>query len=173
MALRSLVTLVALIRKNMGQLLIYVPLTGYLRQWLTGRLGIPVSFPHGSYENAVIARHIARLPKGYAPQMCGRDDVPVVVPAIHGKPPEAYNYFGRRGVAELTEAIATLFTLDLWHGVAPLLTSSALNEGIDKWCAGCGITLDNREAVRQKFYRIRKAYAQHGIILGKKYKKKD
>lgn len=157
----------------MTNLLIYIPLTGYLRQWLIGRMGSPVSFPRGSYENAVIARHLSRLPKGLAPHLCGPDDVPVCVPVVHGKPPEVFNYFGRRGVAELTEAILTLFTLDMWHGIAPLLTSARLNDGINDWCKARGISLDNREAVRQRFYRIRKAYGERGIILGKKYGKKD
>lgn len=153
------------------RVLIYIPMAGYLRQWLVGQLGIPVRFPKGSYENAVIARHISRLPPDGSPQLGGPDDVPVVVPAIHGKPMETYNYFGRRGAAALREAVANLFTLDLWHGVAPRLASSGLNEALDGWCAKKGIDLDSREAVRQKFYRMRKAYRRHGIILGERYNK--
>ena len=61
----------------------------------------------------------------------------------------------------------------MWSGCAPLLHSSKeINKGIDEWCACNGISLDAREAVRQKFYRIRKAYMEKGIILGKFYRKK-
>ena len=70
-------------------------------------------------------------------------------------------------------AIDALFRLDLWSGCAPLLHSTnELNKGIDQWCADNGISLDAREAVRQKFYRIRKSYLERGIVLGKFYRKK-
>lgn len=151
-------------------LLIYLPLTGYLREWLIYRLGSPVSFPHGSYENAVIARHITRLPPHTAPQLCAPDCLPITVPSLLGKPPHLYNYFPRRGQAALTEAINTLFTLDLWHSLAPKLTTPHLNESIEQWCKSRHIAPQYREAVRQRFYRIRQAYAARGIILGKKYK---
>lgn len=153
-------------------LLIYLPLTGYLRQWLTHQMGMPVVFPRASYENAVIARYISPLPAGYAPQLCRPGDVPIVVPQLHGKPADRYNYFGRRGVAALTEAVNTLFTLDLWHGVSSLISTSQLNEGIEEWCIARGIELDYREAVRQRFYRIRQNYAKHGVLLGRKNHKR-
>lgn len=136
-------------------------------------MGMPVTFPRASYENAVIARYLSPLPAGHAPQLCRPGDVPIVVPQIHGKPPERYNYFGRRGVAALTEAVNTLFTLDLWHGVSSLISTSQLNEGIDKWCVARGIGLDYREAVRQRFYRIRQSYARHGVLLGRQNQKRS
>lgn len=72
----------------------------------------------------------------------------------------------------MQSAIDGLFRLALWSECASLLHSKReLNRGIDEWCKLHGIELDCREAVRQKFYRIRKSYQIKGIILGKKYNK--
>ena len=71
----------------------------------------------------------------------------------------------------LADAIDDLFCIDMWNSLAPYLSSSGINGRLDKWCEERGISLDNIEAVRQRFYRLRKNYAKFHIILGKKYKK--
>lgn len=152
-------------------LLIYLPLTGYLRQWTLHQLGSPVRFPRASYENAVIARYLSPLPTGHAPQVGGEDKVPIVAPTIHGKPPERYNYFGRRGVAALTEAINTLFTIDLWNGLAAYITAAQLTARVDDWSKSRGISIDHHDAVRKRFLRLRQSYTQRGVILSRRYNK--
>jgi len=154
-------------------LLIYIPLTGYLRQWLTHALGDPVVFPSHSYENAIIARALSPLPAGRAPQLRQPDTVAIACPSVLGKPIDRYNYFGRRGCAALTEAINTLFTLDLWYGISPLLTTRRLNESIDAWGKSHGISIDYYDAVRKRFYRMRQRYAEHGIIVSRATKRKS
>ena len=150
---------------------IYIQLPGYMREWLTTTIGTPVVFPPHSVENAIIARNIGRLPHGEKPELYCDGDVIVEVPVIRYKPASEFNYLGRRGKVMLTDAIDDLFCIDMWNSLAPYLSSSGINGRLDDWCAERGITLDNIEAVRQRFYRLRKNYAQYHIILGKKYKK--
>lgn len=145
-------------------------LPGYLRQWLTRRLGNPVRFPARSAENVLLSRLVRRRPAGAVPETCGEGRVAFVVPDNPQRRPEYFNYLGRRGKAELAAAVERLFRLHLWQDCSVLLGASGeLNRGIDRWCELQGISLEHREAVRQKFYRMRKAYRNYGIVLGKKY----
>lgn len=157
----------------MNDFFIYIKLEHYVAEWLIDALGRPVRFPRGSFENAIIHRYLRPTPPGTLPILPKEDYVPIVIPDSRYKPPHLYNYFGVRGQKVLKEAIDILFRLDMWAGLSPLLVSPGeLNQGIYEWCDRHGISIDSREAVRQKFYRIRRSYQTMGIILGKKYKKK-
>lgn len=156
----------------MEHILVYVPFEKYLGQWLVNRLGSPVVFPARSNENAILARYIQRPPsKNYVPALHSAG-IPVRVPIVHGKNPYSHTHLARRGETALIAAVELLFRMDLWYGLAPLLTTRGINAHIDRWCEQHGIALDYREAVRQKFYRIRKDYLASEIILGKKHRKK-
>lgn len=156
----------------MEHILVYVPFEKYLGQWLVNRLGSPVAFPARSNENAILARYIQRPPsKNYVPTLRSAG-IPVRVPIVHGKNPYSHTHLARRGETALIAAVELLFRMDLWYGLAPLLTTRGINAHIDRWCEQHGIALDYREAVRQKFYRIRKDYLASEIILGKKHRKK-
>ena len=100
--------------------------------------------------------------------------IAIVITDCRYRKPEHYNYLGRDGQRAVVSAINALFKMQLWAECAPLLHAKGeLNKGIDKWCADNGISLDAREAVRQKFYRLRKLYLQKGIVLHKIYRKKS
>lgn len=153
-------------------LLIYLPLSHYLRQWLVHALGHPVHFPKGSYEHALLARHLQRVPPGACVQLWGEGMVAVAVPRLRGKPAESYNYLSRRGRVLLVDAVTQLFLLDMWSGLAPAIGRPSLGEAIENWCRSRGITPEHREAVRRRFYRIRQHYAEQGILLGRTYRKR-
>ena len=156
----------------MEHILVYVPCEKYLGQWLVNRLGSPVAFPARSNENAILARYIQRPPsKNYVPALRSAG-IPVRVPIVHGKNPYSHTHLARRGETAHIAAVELLFRMVLWYGLAPLLTTRGINAHIDRWCEQHGIALDYREAVRQKFYRIRKDYLASEIILGKKHRKK-
>lgn len=157
----------------MKNMVVYLRLNRYLREWLTFHLGCPVRFPNRSYENALLHRLLSKRPEGAPPSLPVEGAVPVVITDCSYKKPEHYNYLGRRGEQAMAVAIEALFRLDLWSGCAPLIHSGAeINRGIDAWCAASGISLDAREAVRQKFYRIRRDYLKHGVVLGKNFRRK-
>ena len=157
----------------MKDITIQVKMDGYMREWLQFHLGNPVRFPAKSYENEVLVRYLSKRPKDMPPEAEDAGTVAIVIPDNGYRRPEYYNYLGHRGRRAIIHAIDNLFRLDLWSGCAPLLHSRReLNKGIDAWCQANGISLDSREAVRQKFYRIRRSYFNKGVILGKFYSKK-
>ena len=156
----------------MKDIVIYVRLEHYLREWLVHSMGQPCPFPPRSYEQCLLRRYLRKPPAGYVPRRPGPEDVAIVLPDNALRRPEYYHHLGRDGTRRLCEGLENLFRIDLWQGCSPLLARSGeLNKGIDEWCASHGIGLDHREAVRQKFYRMRKAYEADGIFLGKKYRK--
>lgn len=158
----------------MKNIVVHVRLPAYLRSWLTHTLGDPVRFPARSYESLLLSRLVTRRPGAAPIEGPGPDTVAMIIPDNALKRPEYYNYLGRRGRAEMTQAVERLFRLHLWSEAAGLIGSAReLNRGIDEWCRANGIGIDAREAVRQKFYRMRRDYMQFGIILGRKYAKKS
>lgn len=157
----------------MKDLTIQIRLERYIREWLTFHLGNPVRFPERSYENELLHRFLSKRPAEVPPLSSDDDCVAIVITDCRYRKPEFYNYIGHDGRRALASAIDGLFKLQLWTECAPLLQSKGeLNKGIDAWCARNGISLDAREAVRQKFYRIRKAYFEKGIVISKIYSKK-
>ncbi|MBR7028471.1 MAG: hypothetical protein IKI05_03550 [Bacteroidaceae bacterium] len=157
----------------MKDIVVYIKVEKYIKQWLEHTLGNPVRFPTHSYENEVLRRHLQKRPANVLLPLADPDLVAIVIPDSSERKPEFYNYLGFRGQRALQSAIDGLFRLALWSDCAPLLHSKReLNRGIDAWCKQHGIELDYREAVRQKFYRIRKSYRIKGIVLGKIYQKK-
>ncbi len=156
----------------MKNICIYLRLETYLARWLTATLGNPVRFPAHSFENELLIRVLTIRPKHLPPSKPEAGAVAIVIPDNSHRRPEFYNHLGQRGERLLRTTIDALFRIHLWSECAPLLSAPGrLNAGLDEWCARHGIPLDNREAVRQKFYRMRKNYEQFGIYLGKKYKK--
>ncbi|MBR4552401.1 MAG: hypothetical protein IKO20_01595 [Bacteroidaceae bacterium] len=158
----------------MKDIVVHLKVEKYIKQWLEHTLGNPVRFPSRSYESEVLRRALRKQPQDIRTPilLCKADYVAIVIPDDDYKRPEYYNYLPVRGQRRLQAAIDGLFRIALWSDCAPLIHSKQeLNAGIDKWCQQHGIELDYREAVRQKFYRLRKEFRIKGIILGKKYQK--
>lgn len=158
----------------MKDIVVYLPLFPYLRQWLTSNLGSPVRFPARSYESTLLTRLCSRRPAGVEesaslPSGC----VAIVLPDNAHHRPEYYNYLSRSDRSKMAHAIEELFRLHLWNECAHLCSCSGrLNAGLNDWCQKNGIGVIYREAVRQKFYRLRALYDGTGIVLGQKYRKK-
>ena len=149
----------------------------YLADWLVHHFGRPVRFPNHSPENVLLHRLLSVRPRGLSDDAAADDAageaVPLVLTDSSRRKPEHYNYLGRRGRAVLRTALTDLFLLHLWTECAGLLyTRRGLNAAIEAWCRANGIRPEAREAVRQKFYRVRRHYARHGIIVSKFYGKK-
>lgn len=154
----------------MSEFVIYVPLEKHIRQWLTSTLGDPVVFPAYSNENAVIRSFTIKTPPGVRPVDNRSGMVAVALPDSTSKPPETYNYLGKKGQLALREAIRDLFLRALWSDISPLSESPVgVNGLIAAWCEAKGIDVDSVETVRQCFYRLRRQYARKGITI-KKFK---
>lgn len=158
----------------MSKYLLYLPLEKYLSQWLVNALGKPVTFSHGSSENAVIRTYLQKMPEDAKPDTSDESCVPICIPDSVAKPPETYNYMGPRGKAAVREAIKTLFIRNLWSDIDPISASNVgLNKLISAWCEVHGISIDQAETVRQIYYRIRKRYADKNINLRDSSRKKN
>lgn len=152
----------------MSKFVLYVSLPKYLHEWVTHQLGDPVTFPQYSNENAVIRSFLQKLPAGVSPDVRTDGATAVAIPDSASKPVEYYNYMGDRGKLAVVEVIKDLFTRALWNDINQLEKSPVgLNQLIAAWCEMNGIGLDRVETVRQRYYRIRKAYYKRGINLKK------
>lgn len=164
----------AIIIVVMSLYVIYLPLEKYLSQWAVHHLGNPVTFPAKSNENAIIRTYIQKLPDGMLPELDDGTMTAVAIPDSVAKPPERYNYMGRRGKEAVREAIKGLFVRNLWADIDPIAASSVgLNKLLLAWCEVHGISEDHVETVRQIYYRIRKSYAERGINLRDSSRKKN
>lgn len=149
---------------SMSRFVIYLKLETYLHQWLTHHLGHPVVFPAQSNENAVIRRFLQKQPSDMQPELAGGGLTAVVIPDSKAKDPAVYNYLGPRGKEALVECVEDLFRRCLWHEMGELAPCRrGVNGQIAAWCEMHGIGIDYIETVRQKYYRMRKAYARKGI----------
>ena len=147
----------------------------YLQEWAYHRFGRPVRLPRGSYEQLLLKRSLQkppRLPLHDAPlahQPSRRLPLQIVLPDNAMRRPEYYNYLPRRARLQLIHALEDLFRLHLFSSCRHLIHQrGALLRGLDAWCQEEGISIDHREGVRQKFYRMRRAYEASGIILGRR-----
>jgi len=150
----------------MSQFVIYIKLEKYLAQWLASHFGSPAVFPAQSNVNAVIRTFLTKTPDGLTPELMKEDDTMIAIPDSKAKPPQTYNYIGRRGKLAVKEVIRDLFKRSLWTDISPLECSNiGLNTRISAWCEMQGISLEYVETVRQCYYRMRDSYADHDINL--------
>lgn len=150
----------------MSSFVIYLKLEKYLSEWLTNSLGDPVRFPVQSNENAIIRRFLQKQPIDKQPETMSPGLTRVVIPESKAKPTATYNYFGPHAKLALIEAIEDLFRQNMWAELGTMFDGTVgLNKTIAAWCEMHGIDDDHTEAVRQKYYRIRKSYGKKGIFL--------
>lgn len=157
----------------MKDLTLSLALRPYLAEWLTTRFGRPVRFPVRSYENlllhSLVVRGRVRGVRCADEAPPGKRVVHIVLTDSSRRRPEYWHVLTRRASQDMARALERLFRLQLWSECAPLLfRPSGLNAGLDEWCRRQGIAIEHREGVRQKFYRMRKAYEAQGIKIGQK-----
>lgn len=161
----------------MKDLTITLHVEPYLQEWAYHRFGRPVRLPRGSYEQLLLKRSLQKPPRlPLPPTEAAADAVPqrrvplaIVLPDNALRRPEYYNYLPRRARLQLIHALEDLFRLHLFSSCRHLIHQrGALLRGLDEWCRTEGISIDHREGVRQKFYRMRRAYEAAGIILGRR-----
>lgn len=147
---------------------IRVPL--YLRQWLLTRFGSPVRFPPRSAENALLRTLLSRPPAVRELDETKGELIRIVLPDRRLRKPEHYHYLSRRARATFISHIDDLFRLQLWRDMTPaLLGQVGLCKALECWCRTNGISVDGFDAVCKKFYRMRREYAQCGIVLSKSH----
>lgn len=161
----------------MSQFCVYIKLKPYLREWLVHSLGEPVTFPEHSNVNAVVRTFLQRRPTDIPVEINSSGELTAIcIPDSKAKPAEYYNYLSNSAKKAVTESIEDLFRLNLWNELAQLAMvddGRGVNSHIAAWCEMHGISLDSVETVRQKYFRIRKAYTEKGIDLRNFTRKKN
>ena len=143
----------------------------YLAQWLHHHFGNPVRFPNRSYEHEVLIRSLSPTPRRPVKETeeCGNRllvPVDIVIPDNRTRRPEYYAHLSTYGRRVLLDALNGLFRMAMWSACSRfLLSRDSLNEAVEQWCRENGISIENREGVRQKLYRMRKQYQKIGIDL--------
>ena len=157
--------------KPMEKRIISVNISGYLREWIYHKFGHPAVFPHHSFENSLLAEHLAHRPPLVHPQVVDDEmHTCIAVPCFRNKRWPSYNYFTHEGEVLLKKQMRCLFRNDLREILLQIhLPGNA--DRINDWCRVRGISLAYRGSVEKMFYRVRKEYDEQHIILGQRYNK--
>ncbi len=156
----------------MKDITLQVALRPHLASWLRTKYGDPVRFPPRSYENLLLHSLVTRgryASGAVSLQGPGKELQRITLTDHATRRPEYYHHLTRRAAQTFASAIERQFRLALWCECSPLLyRPTGLNRGIDAWCQRQGISVEYREGVRQKFYRMRKEYQKNCHDSGKK-----
>lgn len=148
----------------------------YLKAWAASHFGLPVRLPPSTGEALLLSHLLKSSPRGRpgppvttSTAAARLEPLPVIIP--HRCTRSGRIFLSHGAAMQLRHAFADLFCLHLWSDCRHLVHSrGALLQGLNEWCRAQGIAIDHREAVRQKFYRLRLSYERNGIILGRKNK---
>lgn len=150
----------------MNRICIYVKLPGYLDQWVRHHFGTPAVFPRHSDQNAVIRTFLRRPKPDEVPDLDDDGLTAIAIPDSIGKPVEVWNSISQTGKLAVIESIQDLFSRALWSDISPLMKNRVkLSVMISAWCENNGISEDCSEAVRQRYYRLRKRFAKKGVNI--------
>lgn len=148
---------------------VYIELEKCVANWATHRMGNPIRFIKKSHLSAMLVQLRTKWPDGVPPQLRPKEgEVSIVVPDDPYRRAERYNYLSRHARHELAMAITDLFELALWQGCAPFFGVKKIDHTVSDWCRDNGIVPECHEAVKQRFYRIRKRLRAQGIMLGRR-----
>lgn len=155
----------------MSEYSIYVRLPRIAGRWLKHRYGDPVRFPRRSPENVVVVDAL-RVPRGDETPCVGGDGLTAIaIPWNDARPASRWHSVTAAGERAIREAVDHLFVREMYRGLLPLVWGGAawrgssghggrgeagLLEGITHWCLANGLAEDDVEAVRQRFYRLRR-----------------
>lgn len=148
---------------------VYLKLEKCVAQWCQYKMGNPIRFIKKSHLSAMLVQLRTKWPEGQLPQVRPHEgEVTILVPDDPYRPAETYCYLSNHARHELAMAITDLFELGLWQGCAPYFGVNKIDAVIAGWCRENGIAPECHEAVKQRYYRIRKRLRSQGIMLGRR-----
>ncbi len=158
----------------MSNILIYVKIPSYEKDWCEYHFGNPCAFPPASNLNNVI-RHFTRVrPENAAPDIQQPGELAICLMGSKSKKPEVYNYISKHGKDAIAEAIDDIFTMHMWEDLTDIgCRSVQLSKLVLDWMDNNGISKEgnNYENLRMKFQRIKDAYKKKGgINISRGYK---
>lgn len=158
----------------MSDILIYVKVPQYEKEWCEHHFGRPCVFPAGTNLNNVIRHFSHKRPAGALPEVRQAGELSICLMGSASKKPEVYNYITESGKKAIAEAIDDIFTIHMWEDLNSIgVRSVQLSALVLDWMDMNGISRsgNNYENLRMKFQRIKQAYNKHaGINISRGYK---
>ena len=158
----------------MSNILAYIKLPLYEREWCEFHFGCPCEFPAATNLNNVI-RHFSRpRPDNITPETQQEGKLAICLMGSKSKKPEVYNYISKHGKAAIAEAIDDIFVMHMWEDLTDIgCRSVQLSKLVMDWMEANGISMsgNNYENLRMKFQRIKDAYKnKSNINISRGYK---
>ncbi len=158
----------------MSDILIYIKLPLYEREWCEYHFGRPCEFPSHTNLNHVIRHFSRKRPDGVLPETQQEGELAICLMGSRSKKPEIYNYITKHGKAAIAEAIDDIFVMHMWEDLTDIgCRSVKLSKLVMDWMENNGISMkgNNYENLRMKFQRIKDAYKKNnGINISRGYK---
>ena len=158
----------------MSDILTYVKVPAYEKEWCEFHFGTPCTFPAGTNLNNII-RHFSRIrPEGELPETQQPGELAICIMGSKSKKPEIYNFISRHGKDAIAEAIDDIFTMHMWEDLTDIgCRNVQLSKLVMDWMGRNGISTagNNYENLRMKFQRIKDSYKKKGgINISRGYK---
>lgn len=158
----------------MSNILLYVKIPIYEKEWCEHHFGSPCTFPAATNLNNIIRHFSRQRPEGVLPESQKDGELAICILGSRSKKPEVYNYFSKFGKAAIAEAIDDIFIMHMWEDLTDVSVRSVqLSKLILDWMDANGISTsgNNYENLRMKFQRIKDAYKKGaGINISRGYK---
>lgn len=143
---------------------IYLSLPKYLKEWClhdwADANGV-VRFPRGSAENDVLEMMLDKMPEDGTPQLREEGQIAIAVPDFKSKPAPYWCMLSEDARETLKHVIMVRFRVQLWNDLYRVeKLSLPITNSIYDWMTRHGIEHEEKswEAIRQMFFRQRKAY---------------
>ena len=155
----------------MSNVLIYIKVPLYEREWCEYHFGKPVVFPQSAHLNNVIRHFSKTRPKGMEPETQQEGEMAVVLMGSASKKPQLYNYISPSGKEAIAKAVDDLFCMHLWEDLTDIgCREVAVTKLIEDWMDSNSISRDNFHNLRMKFQRLKDAYRKAGVNVSRRYK---
>lgn len=157
---------------TMSQYLIYIKLPVYEKEWCEHHFGNPSVFPKASNVNAVIRHFTKERPSGALPEQQQSGELAIEIPDSQSKRASIFNYLTSAGKQGIASAIDDLFTIHLYESLTDVGARGVqVTTLIQDWIQSNGISLDQLDNLRQKFYRVKDSYRKSGVNVSRGYKR--
>lgn len=160
-----LVYLQAKITNSMSEVVVYLPLKPFIRQYVIHHFGYPVRFPDQSITNKCIISVLQKKRKDSKPEVASDGSTAVCIP-FSCKDPAVWNFVSSFGKRMICQHIEYVFMMNLWNEMNEMTRGGMKQQDAAcEWCSKHGIDIDYADTIRMRYYRDKMQYLGNGIDL--------
>lgn len=151
----------------MKDVLIYLPLKPFIRQFLFHHYGCPVKFPAQSITNKCIVSVLQKRRKDGLPEVAGEGRTPICIPDNSAKDPAVWNFVSTFGKKLICQHIESVFSMCIWCEMtaACQFNDRKQQDAAYEWCLRHGVSLDYADTIRMRYYRDKTSFLSQKIDL--------